>query len=348
MKDPRHIEHQEILPPVKVRKIISLSHDNEEFIKESRKSIENILNEKDPRKLIIIGPCSIHHLTSATTFGLQIKKWQAMCPEYFFIMRAHLEKPRSSHDWQGFVYDPYLDGSNKIQEGILLSRQLLKILCDLRIPVTAEILDPFLFPYLSDLYSMGNIGSRTILSPTHRKLGSIADFPIGLKNPLDGEISDVVNAMNVLSKNTSSLSINEKGKVCSLITKGNPHSFTILRGTKNGPNNDLASIDRAAKILRKNQKKTKIVLDCAHGNSHKLIQSQIDNISYGFDLLNADHPNIIGLMVEAHMKEGKNESSEKIDMDQSITDPCISAETFTELLIEKTCPYSSSIKLNHI
>lgn len=325
-------EKSAITSPELLKRQYVLSEEDNSFIDQTRKSIQNILTGQDSRKFFIIGPCSIHHETSALEFAQHLKQLQSDYPQYLFIMRMHMEKPRSSIGWRGFAYDPDLDGSCNIEKGIRHSRKLLTLAAQYKVPITAELLDPFLYPYFADCYSMANIGSRTLCSQPHRQIASMSPFPIGLKNSLDGDIDDILSAQQMIENPHTFLASNNHGITTAVKSKGNPFTFPILRGGKVKSNIDLFYLETFRKKYESCNRSFSFVIDCGHGNSQKNILKQKENLLYSLELATDSEYDLKGIMMETHLMEGSQAFSGPIHPYCSITDPCISIKSLRDVI----------------
>lgn len=203
-----------------------------EQIASSRQTISNILQGQDPRILLIVGPCSIHNVDAAKEYARRLQKLSCDVGDVFFIaMRTYFEKSRTSLGWKGLMYDPYLDGSNNLQEGLKASRALLLYLSELGLAAATEFLEPLSHAYISDLISWGAIGARTCQSPIHRQLASSLEMPIGFKNRCDGNIDIAIQACLTANESHRFLGINDYGYVAEIQSKGNSHTHLVLRGS---------------------------------------------------------------------------------------------------------------------
>src|SRR3990167_1516518 len=296
------------------------------FIEKSRKQAENILRRVDDRLVIFAGPCSIHNAEVALSYAKKLKELACKVEDrIFLIMRVFLEKPRTQFGWKGFIYDPYLDGSNEIEEGLFSSRKFLLKIAALNIPVATEFLDPILASYHKDLITWGVIGARTSASQIHRQLASDLGMPIGFKNETDGLLDNAIRGALAARHPQSSIGVDEHGRVCSLKTTGNAYTHIILRGSNERTNYDLLSITQAIQKQRLFGLHSPLVIDCAHGNSQKNLKKQLDVFSSVLNqIINGNHL-ISGMMLESHLQEGNI---------YSITDPCIGWKMTKELILE--------------
>lgn len=337
--DTNIINYKPLLTPDYVIHNYAASNDDNEFIYQSRKIVQNIINGIDKRKLIIIGPCSIHDYDLAITYAKEFQKIQHLySSKIFFIMRVYSEKPRTTSNgrtWKGFINDPHLNNTYDINEGITLTRKLYLELTKMRIPISCEFLEPISAQYFADLVSWGAIGARTVESQIHRQLASGLSCPIGFKNSTSGGLDTAYNAIKFAQNPQSFLGINMNGSPCIVQTSGNKNAHLILRGNCNGPNYDYNFVNKV------NQK---LIIDCSHENSGKSWKKQIDVINYVSKMMqvNSEYNNkVIGMMIESHINNG-NQKLEKPDgsfknkqellYGVSITDECIGIQKIKEII----------------
>jgi 3-deoxy-7-phosphoheptulonate synthase len=310
-----------------------LSADLFNQISAFRSAIKVILKRQEKRRLLIIGPCSLHDVEAALEFAARLKSLSKEVEDQFFIaMRCHVEKPRSSLGWKGMLLDPHLDGSSDIAYGIEHSRQLLLSVAALEIPIAAEFLDPLAALYYEDLVSFGVIGARTALSPLHRHLASSLEMPIGFKNSIDGNLESAVQSLVVAKERHTFLSCGLDGRLCAFESAGNDSLALILRGSGSSTNYDAASIQRAAALLIKHRLNGHVLVDCGHGNSKKCLQAQEAIFELCIHALRHNAP-IAGLMLESFLFEGKQPLQYPLSYGVSLTDPCLSFERTKDLII---------------
>ncbi|MGI3130484.1 3-deoxy-7-phosphoheptulonate synthase [Halopseudomonas pachastrellae] len=326
--DDLNITSNEILiTPEQLKAKIPLSEAAQATVVESRQVIRDILDGKDHRLFIVIGPCSIHDIEAAKDYAARLKKLAAEVSDtLYLVMRVYFEKPRTTVGWKGLINDPYLDDSFKIQDGLQIGRQLLRDLTEMGLPTATEALDPISPQYLQDLISWSAIGARTTESQTHREMSSGLSSAVGFKNGTDGGLSVAINALQSVSSPHRFLGINQQGQVSIVTTKGNPYGHVVLRGGNGKPNYDSVSVALCEKDLEKAGIPSNIMVDCSHANSNKdpgLQPLVMDNVA---NQILEGNDSIIGLMVESHIGWG-NQSIPK-DLSQlqygvSVTDACI-------------------------
>ncbi len=320
--------------PSALKKKFSLNPNTFLNIQKHRNQIQEIIQGRSPLWAIVVGPCSLHDTESALHYAKKLRVLQEKVEKTcLLVMRAHAEKPRTYLGWKGLVYDPNLDGSCNIQEGLSVSRELYLQIANLNIPIATEFLEPLISSYLSDLISWGFIGARTSSSQIHRQLASSLSMPIGFKNSTDGNLDSAIQGALTAQASHSFIHIDDLGTICQVKSSGNPNSHVVLRGTSTGPNYKSFDIQKTLKLSEEKGLNTRILVDCAHDNS---IQKPFDQRNVCHNVLEqhlSGNHKIMGLMMESHLKEGSQSiESSFIDPSISLTDPCINWEE-TESLI---------------
>ncbi len=317
-----------------------------------RQKAIQILERRDPRLCLIVGPCSVHDTESTYEYALRLKNLSEEIEGAFFpIMRLFFEKARTRVGWKGMLYDPHLNGTNDIMTGIRKSRELILKIAALGIPCATELLEPLILPYFDDLIVWGLIGARTSASQPHRQLASGLSFPVGFKNDVRGDIE--VAIAGILSSRTphSHIGIDQKGQIAKIQTAGNPYTHLVLRGSDTHPNYDALSVEKALKVLQNNRLEPRLIIDCSHGNCGKDHAKQrvvLESVSEQAAL----NRSIAGLMLESHLLAGKQPLSEdpnELSYGLSITDPCLGWEETADLLrsmsmslVQKWCSQTST------
>ncbi|NIC43245.1 3-deoxy-7-phosphoheptulonate synthase [Aquabacterium sp. A08] len=329
--DDQRIQDITVLPPPEhlIRFFPIQGTEVEKLIASTRKTIHQILQGKDDRLLVVIGPCSIHDPAAAMDYARRLKEMR----DHFkgtleIVMRVYFEKPRTTVGWKGLINDPYLDGSFKIDEGLRIARQLLLEINRLGLPAGSEFLDVISPQYIGDLISWGAIGARTTESQVHRELASGISAPIGFKNGTDGNIRIATDAIQAAGRGHHFLSVHKNGQVAIVQTKGNLDCHVILRGGK-APNYDAASVAAACAELEAAKLPATLMVDCSHANSSKQHQKQMDVAQDIAQQLSAGSRQIFGVMVESHLQAGAQKFTPgkddvaALEYGKSITDACI-------------------------
>ena len=316
--------------PQQLKQRLPLSPQLAVQVAEQRQIIQNILEGKDHRLMVITGPCSIHDEASALEYAEKLKQLQEqVSDQIFLVMRAYIEKPRTTVGWKGFLYDPELDGSSNMQLGLEKSRALYLKLISMGLPIASEILSPMATAYFDDLLAWGAIGARTSESQIHREISSHMPYSIGFKNGTDGSIQIALDAIQSASNPHQFMGMSQSGLPCILSSKGNPKAHLILRGSNSGPNYQLSEIE---KIKAKHSiDLPALVIDCSHGNSSKnpMLQSKVLEQIVAERL----HNNVRGVMLESHLVDGNQKISEDMVYGQSVTDGCLGWTKTEQLLL---------------
>lgn len=274
------------------------------------------------RLLVIIGPCSIHDPESALEYCDRLLKLKEKYQDdLLIVMRSYLEKPRTTVGWKGLINDPDIDNSFQINKGLRLSRQLFVDLTSKGMPIASEMLDTISPQFLADLLSVGAIGARTTESQLHRELASGLSFPVGFKNGTDGSLGVAIDAIGAVKHPHHFLSVTKPGVVAIVGTVGNEDCFVILRGGTKGTNYDAESIRDAKEKLRAKGLKERLMVDCSHGNSLKNHKNQPKVAKVLAEQIEAGDDAIMGVMIESHINEGKNESHELSRLPMLISSP---------------------------
>jgi 3-deoxy-7-phosphoheptulonate synthase len=330
--DNVNVVSQEVLiTPSGLKQAIPVSEAARSTVLKGRQTVRDILDHKDHRIMVVIGPCSIHNVEEAKDYARRLKKLaEEVDDTLFIVMRVYFEKPRTTVGWKGLINDPHLNDSFKIEEGLHIGRQLLIDIAELGLPTATEALDPISPQYLQELVSWSAIGARTTESQTHRELASGLSSAVGFKNGTDGGLTVAINALQSVSSPHRFLGINFDGGVSIIHTKGNPYGHIVLRGGADKPNYDSVSVALAERSLAKAGISTNIMVDCSHANSNKNHELQplvMDNVA---NQILEGNKTIIGLMIESNLNEGNQPITEdlsKLKPGVSVTDACIGWET---------------------
>jgi len=326
-----------LLTPEEIRKRLPLTSAAQDTVVAGRSAVQSILDRKDPRLLIVVGPCSIHDLASAHDYARRLKHLSdEISDTLFVVMRVYFEKPRTTIGWKGFINDPEMDDSFRIEEGLQKARRLLLDLGEMGLPVGTEALDPIVPQYLSDLITWSAIGARTTESQTHREMASGLSSPVGFKNGTDGSLKVAINALLSVSHPHSFLGIDKSGRCAVIRTRGNHYAHIVLRGGST-PNYDAQSIRLCEKELAANRLQENIMVDCSHANANRdhtlqpvVLRDCVQQILNG-------NQSIIGFMMESNIEAGNQPipaDRNQLKYGVSVTDPCIDWPTTEAALRE--------------
>jgi len=303
-----------------------------------RQQIERIIQGKDPRVLVIVGPCSVHDPAAIIDYAKRLHRLSRQVEDSIcVVMRTYFEKPRTSLGWKGFINDPYLDESYDINTGLTQARKLLFEINALGLGVATEFLDTITPQYIADLVSWAAIGARTTESQVHRNLSSGLSMPVGFKNSTTGNISIAIDAIKAAANPHHFLSITDQGVAAIVRTYGNPNCHIVLRGgSESGPNYHAANIQQAQEALISNKLNPSIMVDCSHGNSQKDYHKQSEVLrSISAQIVNGSE-HIIGVMLESFIEPGNQKLTDKnkLQYGKSITDACIGWDETEKLICE--------------
>jgi 3-deoxy-7-phosphoheptulonate synthase len=342
-----------LISPEHIRKKIPLTSISQKKIAQWRDDLIQILQGTDQRRVLIVGPCSIHNVTSAHTYAKKLKELSDEVSDVFMIIqRAYFEKARTQDGWKGLLYDPYVDNSCDIAHGIALSRAYLASLTDIGLPAATEFVDPLAAHYLHDFITWGSIGARTVQSQIHRQLASSLNMPIGFKNRPDGSVESAIQAIASAKKPHSFLSVDDNGHICKVEGRGNIYPHIVLRGGETKPNYDLASITYTLKQLEEAELPQILLVDCSHDNSQKIYTEQTHVFSFLIEQIVKGNQAIRGIMLESFLLPANQAAYEQIDPYTSITDPCLNWSS-TEALIRASAQrlrgvFSLTSTLEHV
>lgn len=333
-----HIEDSHILlTPNEVKAKLPLTDEAEKTVLNFRNEIEDILDGKDSRKFIVVGPCSIHDIKSAEEYAYRLKNlFDRVNDKLLLIMRVYFEKPRTTVGWKGLINDPDMDDSFQIEKGLLTARSLLIKITELGLPAATEALDPIIPQYIGELIAWSAIGARTTESQTHREMASGLSMPVGFKNGTDGSVQVALNALESARKPHHFLGINPMGQVSIFKTKGNAYGHIILRGGAKQPNFDAANVKIAEEKLKAANLPSKIVIDCSHGNSNKDYKKQSAVFENVIQQMLEENSSIVGMMLESNLYEGNQpipSQLEELKYGVSVTDKCINWEETERIIL---------------
>ncbi len=325
-----------LLTPAQLFKEIPATISIKELVYHSRLTVESILDGRDKRLLVIVGPCSIHDPVAAIEYATMLKPIaQELSDSLFIMMRVYFEKPRTTVGWKGLINDPNLDGSYQINDGLRQARQLLADISNIGLSAATEFLDTTFGQFYTDLISWGAIGARTAESQIHRELASGLSMPVGIKNRTDGNIQVAVDAILAARNRHLFPSLSSDGSPAILETTGNEYAHLVLRGGRGTPNYDLKSVRAACKQLMQSGLPPVIMIDCSHDNSGKDPQQQQQVVDEIISQRDRGEFSVKALMIESNIIGGRqNLDTKPLTYGQSITDACLGFDE-TEALLRR-------------
>lgn len=335
LEDVRVCGVRPLVSPAELKRQLPALPEHASHVLESRTTAKNILARRDPRLMVVIGPCSIHDPAAALEYASRLLELSRKVEDrYFLIMRVYFEKPRTTTGWKGLINDPHLDDSCDVAQGIFAARKLLLEIVALGLPTATEFLDPIIPQYTADLVSWAAIGARTTEAQTHREMSSGLSMPVGFKNGTDGDIQVAMDAMKSASSPHSFLGIDQNGITSIIQTTGNPDTHIVLRGGRSGPNYDPASVSAAIARLEKSKLNPSLMIDCSHANSGKDPARQPEVWRSILEQREQGRKEIAGAMIESHIHPGSQplaQNPTELKYGISITDGCIGWETTASL-----------------
>jgi 3-deoxy-7-phosphoheptulonate synthase len=337
LDDVRIREVRPLISPALLQYELPADESVQAFIERSRNEVAALVHGSDPRLLAVVGPCSIHDHAQALEYARRLRTLaDELRDDLLLVMRVYFEKPRTTVGWKGFINDPRLDGSFRINEGLRLARQLLLEVAQLGLPAGTEFLDLLSPQYISDLISWGAIGARTTESPSHRQLASGLSCPVGFKNGTDGGVQMAADALVACRAPHAFMGMTKMGQVAIFETAGNDDCHIILRGGSRGPNYGAADIEAACAILRKAGVTQRVMVDCSHANSAKDYRRQTEVARDLAGQIAGGEQRILGLMIESHLKPGRQDLKPGIvpEPGVSVTDGCIGWDETAQVLRE--------------
>ncbi len=318
---------RELITPAQLKAEMPLTAAVDSAIRSARGVVRDILDRRDQRLFLVVGPCSIHDPVAALDYAQRLRELAHEVEDaLFLVMRVYFEKPRTTTGWKGLVNDPHLNDSFRIEEGLRIARKLLIDIVSLGLPAATEALDPISPQYLQDLIAWSAIGARTTESQTHREMASGLSCAVGFKNGTDGGLTVAINALKSVSSPHRFLGIDSKGRVAVIHTRGNPHGHIVLRGGTQGPNYDSVHIALCERELAAAGVDQNIVVDCSHANSnkdHALQALVLDNVA---NQIIEGNRSIVGAMLESNLEAGNQPipaDLSRLRYGVSVTDACM-------------------------
>jgi 3-deoxy-7-phosphoheptulonate synthase len=327
-----------LVPLAAPRELIAelpLTEEHADVLLRGRSDVQAILDGRDDRLLVVVGPCSVHDVEASRDYAERLSaQVERLSDDLCLAMRVYFEKPRTTIGWKGLINDPHLDGSGDVNTGLRVARRLLLEVLALGLPVGCEFLDPITPQYISDTVCWGAIGARTVESQIHRQLGSGLSMPVGFKNRTDGNIQVAVDAVRAAGVPHAFAGIDVNGGSAILHTRGNRDCHVILRGGKGAPNYGADHVARAGELLRASSLPERVMIDLSHDNSGKDADRQPAVAAAVAEQVAGGDRTLVGVMIESFLVAGRQDLDEQSELvyGQSITDACIGWDTTVEVL----------------
>jgi len=325
-----------LLTPRALKQELPITEASNQTVFASRKAVTDILQQRDNRLLLVVGPCSIHDVEGALEYGRRLNRLrQELAGAMEIVMRVYFEKPRTTIGWKGLINDPHLDGTYAIETGLKKARRLLLELTAIGLPAATEFLDPIIPQYIDDLVTWVAIGARTTESQTHREMASGLSMPVGFKNGTDGSLQIAVDAMVSARTSHNFLGIDQEGVTSIIRTTGNPVGHLVLRGGRSRTNYDAVSLQEAETKLVQSGLPPVLMVDCSHANSGKQHARQEEVWHSVIEQRAAGNRALIGAMVESYLKDGNQpfpKPAAELAYGISITDACVGWDVTERML----------------
>ncbi|WKW87894.1 hypothetical protein pzkkv8_52 [Klebsiella phage pzk-kv8] len=318
---------ERMISPAELEFRCQISPELQNQVSLHRQEIDKIMTGNDKRRLVVVGPCSIHDVVAAVDYGERLAELQKELPNLLLCMRVYFEKPRTTVGWKGLINDPFLDGSFEINHGLGIARTLCRKLLRMGLPLATEVLDPFTIKYLSGIFSWVAIGARTTESQTHREIASGLPMTVGFKNGTNGSVKVATDAMQSAAFPHHYMGMDQNGVVGIVSALGNKSTHIVLRGGSEGTNYDKESVFDAISQAQKAGVNQYLMVDCSHANAQGSFLNQVAVCAEAAELAN-----VRGIMLESNLKQGNQKISTDLEYGVSITDACIDWET-TEMVL---------------
>jgi len=336
-RDLRITGSRPLLPPEVLLEQLPLPDEGAATVSRGRREMARVLDGRDDRLVVVVGPCSVHDPAAALDYGRRLAGLAGeLAGDLCVVMRVYFEKPRTTVGWKGLINDPHLDGSFAINDGLRAARSLLLDIVALGLPAGCEFLDPISPQFFADAVAWGAIGARTTESQVHRELASGLSMPVGFKNGTGGGVRIAVDAVRAAAYPHRFLGVAGQGLAAILATSGNPDCHVILRGGRTGPNYDAQSVQNTLATLRDAGLPPRVMVDASHDNSGKDYRRQPLVARDVAAQVAGGETGIVGVMLESFLVEGCQDlkDGQHLVYGQSITDSCMSWETTAPLLRE--------------
>ena len=332
------LEFDPMPSPEEIHARVPLSRNAVDTVMHGREALRNILDRKDKRMFVVVGPCSIHDPVAGLDYARRLKAVaDKVSDTLLIVMRVYFEKPRTTTGWKGYINDPDLDDSFRVDAGMEQARQFLHDVAEIGLPAGTEALDPISPQYLGDLIAWTAIGARTTESQTHREISSGLSTPVGFKNGTNGDVAIAVNAILSASRPHSFLGINGQGRTSIVRTRGNPYGHLVLRGGDGRPNYDTVSVQMAQQALLKAGLPANIVVDCSHANSFKNPELQLLVMADVVNQIRQGNRSLVGVMIESNLVASNQPipaDLKQLKYGCSVTDACIDWEATERMLLD--------------
>ena len=334
------INYIEKLPsPAEIKEKYPVSADMKKLKEKRDAEIKDILSGKSDKFMLIIGPCSADCEESVIDYVKRLAKVQEKVSDKILIIpRVYTNKPRTTGTgYKGMLHQPDPSKNPDLLEGIRAIRHIhKKAIEETGLCPADEMLYPENYRYLSDLLSYVAVGARSVENQEHRLVSSGIDVPVGMKNPISGDISIMLNSIKAAQNQQTFLY-----RGWEVETKGNDLTHAILRGREDKFGKSHANYHYEDLSLlydlycNGSYENPAVIVDTNHSNSGKKYMEQIriaNEILHAMHYSTDIHKMVKGLMIESYIEDGCQKIEEGI-YGKSITDPCLGWEKTKELIL---------------
>jgi 3-deoxy-7-phosphoheptulonate synthase len=320
---------REVSPPEEIQKALPLSPGLVRLKRKRDREIKAVFTGESHKFLLIIGPCSAHDEEAVCDYVARLARVQQEVKEKILIVpRIYTNKPRTNGlGYMGMAHQPNLQKSPDIIEGLKATRKMhLRALRESGIPAADEILYPGNYAYLEDILSYVVVGARSVENQAHRLTCSGFDIPVGMKNPISGDLEVTLNSIQA-AQASHIFSYNR----WEVKTSGNPLTHAVLRGAVDHhrravPNYGYEELNLFAKAYQKRGfANPTIIVDTNHANSNKKFTEQpriAKDVMHSRKRSSRLKRLVRGLMIESFLEEG-SQPPPGLVYGKSITDPCL-------------------------
>ena len=300
--------------------------------------LKSIFAGKTKKFVLAIGPCSADRVESVVDYTSRLGELQKEVADNILIIpRVYTGKPRTiGNGYKGIIHQPYIGSREDMAAGVIAMRNIhLKVIEASGLFPVDELLYPELVQYVADLLGYIVIGARSVENQQHRLVSSGIDVPVGMKNPVSGNIGVMLNAIE-----TAQCPHHFLFNGWEVISRGNEYTHAVLRGyvADGGKAAENYSYDNLKKIQaaynERDLENPAIIIDCNHSNSGKNYLRQIDIANDVLDSIEKDdslRQMVKGLMIESYIEDGNQPVNCNV-YGKSITDPCLGWEKTKDLI----------------
>ena len=303
-------------------------------------AVARVMEGADPRKLLVIGPCSADNEDTVLDYCTRLAAVRERVAEKLILIpRLYTNKPRTlGIGYMGMLHQPNPDGEPNLLAGIRAIRRMnLRVIEETGLYGADEMLYPEYNRFISDLLSYVAVGARSVENQQHRLTASGIDVPVGMKNPTGGDLGVMMNS--IMAAQSSHTFLYRGWEVTS---EGNPCAHALLRGYvdfagRNVSNYHYEDLLRVEELYGKSSLvNPSVIVDVNHSNSGK---KYLEQIRIAKDVVRSRNQNpgikrlVKGLMIESYLEDGAQGADEHV-FGKSITDPCLGWEKTERLIFD--------------